>query len=172
MERHFLNPVYVTHAGLIIVAPYLGMLFSRLELMQNDTFVNESLQQRAVQLLWYAASGAEVVNEQELLVHKVLCGIPVSKPVTFNGPLTADEKNMADEMLGAIIQHWTVIGNTSIQGLRESFIMRDGRLEDDDQAFYLHVEQKAFDMLLDQIPWNINKIKLSWMHKILELTWR
>ncbi|QIE59782.1 hypothetical protein G5B37_09465 [Rasiella rasia] len=172
MEQQFLNPEYVRHAGLIITAPFLALLFSRLELTQNNEFINSSSQHRAVQLLNYVASGAEENLEYELVAHKILCGMQPNEPLITGTPLTHAEKEVADDMLMAITQQWTALNTTSKQGLRETFIMRDGIIEDDENAFYLKVEQKAFDVLLDQIPWDIGRIKLSWMHKILEVTWR
>jgi hypothetical protein len=78
---------------------------------------------------------------------------------------------IVDGLLTAVTQQWSALRETSIDGLRESFLKRDGKLEEED-SFYLKIEQKPFDLLLDQIPWNISKIKLSWMPKILNVEWR
>ncbi|HIB47327.1 MAG TPA: hypothetical protein EYN07_07930 [Flavobacteriaceae bacterium] len=172
MERQFLDPLFIKNAGLILTAPYLGMLFSRLELMQHHVFVNGEAQERAVHLLGYVATGAEDLPEYDLVLQKILCGMLVSEPLKTHTPLTNTEKEMADEMLEAIKQHWKPLNNTSIEAFRESFLIREGKLEDDETAFYLLVEQNTIDILLDQIPWNISKIKLSWMQKILEVQWR
>ena len=74
-------------------------------------------------------------------------------------------------MLYNITQQWSPLKGTSIDSLRSSFIQREGRLEEEEDRFYMIIEKKAFDMLLNQIPWNIDKIKLSWMHKMLEVEW-
>lgn len=172
MERQFLNPFFIKNTGLIIIAPYLRMLFSRLELMQQDVFVGVSAQERAVQLLGYVASGTEDSLEHELVIQKVLCGMNVSESLVLDTPLTTVEKEMANQMLVAITQQWRPLNDTSIDGLRESFIMRDGKLEEDNEGFYVQVEQKAYDLLLDQLPWSITSIKLPWMEKVIQVDWR
>jgi len=172
MERQFLNPLFIKNAGLIIIAPYLRMLFSRLELIQQDVFVDFSAQERAVQLLGYVASGTEDLPEYELVIQKVLCGMTALGSLVIETPLTVAEKEISDEMLKAITQHWKPLNATSIDGLRESFIMRDGKLKEDNEASYLRIEQKAFDVLLDQLPWSITPIKLPWLQKEIQVIWR
>ncbi|MDX1462468.1 MAG: contractile injection system tape measure protein [Marinirhabdus sp.] len=172
MERELIDPLFIQNAGLVLTAPYMGMLFSRLELIQHDVFVNGEAQERAVHLLGYVATGAENVPEYELVIQKVLCGMLVSEPLAIHRPLTTAEKEMADQMLVAITEHWKPLNNTTIVGLRESFLLREGQLEDGDFTYKLQVEQKSLDILLDQIPWNISKIYLNWMQKVLEVSWR
>jgi hypothetical protein len=71
-----------------------------------------------------------------------------------------------------MIQNWKTIGNTSIAGFRESFLQREGRLQLIDNAWHLIVVPKAFDMLLDQIPWSFSTIKHPWMERVVYVEWR
>ena len=96
----------------------------------------------------------------------------VTEPVERNVTLTDGDKETVNGLLSAITQQWTPLKGTSIDGLRTSFLQRDGKLEEEEEQYFLKIEQKAFDMLLDQIPWNISQIKLSWMEKILLIEWR
>ncbi|MCC8155256.1 MAG: hypothetical protein LIP01_14345 [Tannerellaceae bacterium] len=34
------------------------------------------------------------------------------------------------------------------------------------------MDEKAYDILLDTIPWNFHTIKLSWMQKPIYVKWR
>lgn len=170
--HEFIDPMFINNAGLIIIAPYLGMLFQKCGLMENSEFKDEHSKHKAVQLLSYASTGDIHQEEHELVLHKVLCGLYVSTPLEATEKLSDTEKQTIEGLLKAVIQHWTALGNTSIEGLRESFLQRQGKLEEEENRYYLQVENKSYDMLLDQIPWSITKINLSWMHKILQVEWR
>lgn len=172
MERNFEGSLFIRHAGLVIVAPYLEMLFTRLGYLEDNVFVNPAQQMRAVHLLAHIASHEEIVSEPEMVLHKVLCGMPLHHLVDFSIELTSEEINMADSMLDAVISNWTKIIGTSREGLKTSFIDREGKLEEDQEGFYLKVEQKSIDVLLDSIPWNIQHINLSWMDKMINVLWR
>ncbi len=170
--HEFIDPMFITNAGLIIIAPYLGMLFQKCGLMENSVFKDEHSKHKAVQLLSYATAGDTHQEEHELVLHKILCGLYVSTPLEALEEISDTEKETIEGLLNAVIQHWTVLGNTTIDGLRGSFLQRQGKLEEEENRYYLKVEDKPYDMLLDQIPWNITKINLSWMHKILQVEWR
>lgn len=171
-SREFTDPLYITSAGLIIVAPYFGRLFEKCNLLVDGVFKNENSQFKAMQLLNYLATGNESSEEHELSIHKILCGLKLTEPVENFSTITDDEKDICDGLLTAITEHWTPLKDTSIDGLRTSFLQREGKLEEEEDAYFLQVEQESYDMLLDQIPWNITKIKLSWMTKILNVQWR
>ena len=71
-----------------------------------------------------------------------------------------------------MIANWKVLGNTSVAGLRESFLQRGGSLKRHDEAWRLQVEPRAFDMLLDQLPWGYSTIKHPWMERVIHVDWR
>ena len=60
---------------------------------------------------------------------------------------------MIEGLIQGLIQNWKTVGNTSVAGLRETFLQREGRLQLRDDAWHLLVEPRAFDMLLDSLPW-------------------
>lgn len=171
-ERLLLDPIYVQHCGLVIIAPYLSRLFEMCQIPVDQLKTDQDLKEKAVQLLMYAATGEDTFQENEAVMAKVLCGIPIASPVDGKEVLPADHKSAVDGMLYAVTQHWPGLQGTSVEGLRESFLQRDGKLEEDDEVFLLHVEERAFDMLLDRIPWSIAIVNLSWMDKRIEVTWR
>lgn len=171
-SREFLDALFIKNAGLIILSPYLGMLFDKCGLMEDGNFINAQSQFKAVHLLQYAATGQTEKEEHELVIHKLLCGVSITEPIERQIELESNEKETVDGLLKAITQQWTPLKGTSIDGLRSSFLQREGKIEEEEGQFFLKMEHKAFDMLLDQIPWNIGKIKLSWMKKILEVEWR
>lgn len=172
MGESVVDTLYINSAGLCIVWSFVPMLFFKSSLTQDNKFIDSKNQSRAVRLLGYVISGHEETPEYELALPKLMSGMAVSDALVATEPLTSEEKELANAMLTAILSHWTVLSNTSIEGLRESFIMRDGMLEENENAFYLNVEQRSIDMLLDQIPWSIHTISLPWMKKPIHITWR
>lgn len=170
--KEFIDPIFIKNAGLIITAPYLGMLFEKCELLVNNQFVNEDNLFRAIHLLDYLVTGENGKDESQLVLNKVLCGMSIYDPIEKDIELTSKEKELADSLLTAITQQWKPLEKTSIDGLRTSFLQREGKIEENEGFYYLKVEQKSFDMLLDQIPWTISKVKLTWMKKMIQTEWR
>ena len=164
--------IYINNSGMIILGPYISMLFERLNLVEKGKFKNKHCQHKAVHILQYAVTGKEEQEERLLMLNKIICGMPVHEPIERNIPVIKEEKELIDGLLKAIIANWSVLGNTTIEGLRETFLCRDGRICIEEEKYVLIVEEKTFDMLLDQIPWSIGKLKLSWMQKLLEVLWR
>ena len=164
--------IYIANAGVVIVGPYLPNLFSMLGLTSKGAFATLSAAHRAVHLIQYLVSGATVTPEPILVLNKVLCGLPVTAPVPLEIDLRAQERTAIEDMLTAIIAHWKAIGRTSIAGLRESFLQRDGRLIFSDDAWRLRVESRCFDMLLDRLPWGYATVKYPWMKQVLHVDWR
>jgi hypothetical protein len=167
-----MNPLFINNAGLIILAPYMGVLFERCGLTNNGTFKDNEAEFKAIQLLDYAVTGETISGEHDLILQKILCGIPVQNPIDISVEISTDQKAIVDDLLVAITQQWPGLENSTIDSLRGSFLIRDGKLEEMEDSIYLKVEQKPFDVLLDRIPWNISSIKLSWMPKLLKVIWR
>jgi hypothetical protein len=71
-----------------------------------------------------------------------------------------------------MIQHWKILGSTSVAGLRETFLQREGQLTRRDDHWQLLVEPRPFDMLLDQLPWGYSTVKFPWMQQVMHVDWR
>ena len=160
--------VFINNAGAIIIAPFLTALFSRTGLMKEGSITDAST---ALCLVHYCITGNLNPAEFELLLPKILCGAVPETVV--DSTFSADEKmtKEADEMLTSVIEYWKAIKDTSVNGLREAFLQRNGKLTFADDYWLLRVEQKPYDMLLEQLPWNISIIKLPWMTHLLKTEW-
>ena len=101
-----------------------------------------------------------------------MCGVAIEMPVSCEFAVTTAQQQVVEGMLGAIKQHWKPMKNTSTAGFRESFLLRDGILSAKEEHWQLNVEQKTFDMLLDQLPWSYSIVKLPWMDKSIHVQWR
>jgi hypothetical protein len=85
--------------------------------------------------------------------------------------MTDVDRQLAHELLGAVIEHWEALGTISPEGLREAFLQREGKLVSTDAGWRLTVERKTLDILLTRIPWGFLTIKLPWMTSLLFVDW-
>lgn len=164
--------VFIENAGLILLWPFMGFYFEKLGLVSEQKFTSAKAAIRGACLLQYLVTGVETRQEHELPLNKVLCQLPKNHPVYSTEAFTQEEKDLSDELLKTAISRWEILKSTSIEGLRNSFLKREGKLEWQDDKIILTVEPKSFDMLVDKIPWNISVIKLSWMKHTLHVKWR
>ena len=86
-------------------------------------------------------------------------------------PLEKYQLDEANDLLLSVIEYWSILKDTTPDGLRESFLKRDGKLVFKNKEWLLQVEQKGYDMLLQHLPWNINMILLPWMKHLLKCEW-
>lgn len=163
-------PVAV-HAGVVILHPFLESLFKNLGFVEGGTFLNEAAQERAVCLLHYLATGLAEFPEHELLLPKFICGWPLDATINRFLSLTESEKRECESLLSSCIQYWNALKNTSINGLRENFLQRDGILKREEFGWSLYVEQKTTDILLEKLPWGLSVVKLKWMNEMLTVHW-
>lgn len=105
-----------------------------------------------------------------MILNKILCGVPVQFP-TGKTEITPDEKEACEELLRAVINHWSALKNTSPAALQNMFLHRAGKLEFKDEVWHLKVEQRTEDILLERLPWSISRIKTPWMKNWLLTEW-
>jgi hypothetical protein len=163
--------VYVRNAGLILLHPFIATLFARAELTKDGAFTGEASQAKAVQLLQYAATGAEQEPEYELVLNKLLAGLKPEEVLVHTADLKAEEKELINGMIHAILMQWDKMKNTSLEGFRNSFLMREGYVFQTEESWVLRVEQRGYDIILQTLPWSFGMIKFSWMNKPLIVEW-
>ena len=168
------EPIYIKNAGLVILYPFLSRYFKLLNLLSNDRkgFKDEYSVQKAVHLLHFLVFDEQQGKEYEMTLNKLICGMPFSIPLEKDVSLTEEEIQTSESLLKGAIQNWEIIKSSSISNFQGSFLIRDGRLIQGEQAWSLKVEQRAYDMLLDKIPWSFNIVKLPWMKKAIHVEWR
>lgn len=170
-ENTALPDSYIGNAGLIILHPFIPTLFEALGLIHNQAFCDIAARDKAIQLLGYLAGGQTALPEYDLILPKLLCGmLPVQVTDRFV-ELTPSEKAEADHLLAAVITHWSVLKNTSPDGLRANFLLRQGKLSWEQEGWRLRVSQEAYDMLLNSLPWGISLCRFSWMPWVIKTDW-
>ena len=166
-----LQEIYVDNAGLVIVWPFLTHLFKTLILMEKDDFMDDRSKARAIYILQYLVTGKEEFPEYVLPLNKLLCGWEITEPIGREYRLTDLEKSESQKLIEAVISHWAALKQTSVEGLRTSFLQRNAVLIETMRHWLLRVERKPHDMLIERLPWGITMIRLSWMPKMLTVEW-
>jgi hypothetical protein len=167
------EPYSVHAAGLVLLHPYLRRLFDNLGLSGEDKKSMRSEQlPRAAALLHYLASGSEDIHEFDLDLIKVMLGLhPRTVLLAGRGLLHDDDKQEADHLLQVVITHWQALKSTSMSGLRQAFLQRNGLLREGEFNYVLQVERTGHDILLDYLPWGYSLVKLPWMTKAVFTEW-
>jgi len=165
------EPLYISNAGLVLTSPFLPHLFRTLDMIENGGWKDAASAARAPHLLQWLVDGAGTAPEPMLALNKVLCGLPLSAPLDNSVEITEREQQTCTQLLQAMISNWTPIAQSSVTALRETFLQREGKLQEQADRWILHVQRKTVDMLVDQIPWSFSFIHHPWMTKPLHVTW-
>ena len=160
--------IYINNAGLVIVTSFLVSFFKRLSIYKNARLEDINA---AVCLTNFLATGIDSMAEFELVFPKILCGVEPEFLINTNVKIDNTAKEETENLLASIIEHWSILKNTSGEALRQSFLQRNGKLSFRNNEWLLQVEQKPYDMLLENLPWNISMIKLPWMQYLLKTEW-
>jgi hypothetical protein len=166
-----LEELFVENAGLVVLWPFFVYLFERLGLMENKQFVSRAALHRAVALLAHLASGERTPIEYQATLPKVLCGMELDEVLCFDPPITDDEAEECENLLGAVIQHAQLLGELSVADLRAWILARNGVLGTRDGAWLLRIERLEAGEPLDRIPWGLSWVKLPWTDEPLHVEW-
>jgi hypothetical protein len=162
---------HISNAGLVLLCPYLNRLFERVNYVKNKQFINDPAKYRALHLLQYLVTEQEETPEHALLLNKIVCGIVLNEPVPLGFKITENELAECNGLLQSVIDHWTALKNTSIHGLRGTFLQRDGILSKQPGGWKLNIERTTVDVLLDRLPWTISMIALPWSKEMIYVEW-
>lgn len=163
--------LYVKNCGIVILHPFLEMYFTELEVMRNKKFLSDEASKRSVLLLHYLAAGETEVAEFDLVLQKILCGLSLEETLPSAIELSEKEIAESENLLRSVMNYWPPLKNTSIAGLQQTFLQRDGKLSQTERGWLLRIEQKTVDILLGKLPWGFSTIQLPWMNDILSVEW-
>jgi contractile injection system tape measure protein len=164
----------VRHAGLILLHPYLEVLFARTAIRAaGEPRLPAEHRPRAAALLHYLATGEDEPHEFDLGFIKILLGghpeesLPVS-----GGLLLPSDIQEAGTLLRSALEHWSALKTTSVEGLRATFLRRQGFVSEERWCWRMRVPAEPFDVLLKQLPWTMGIVKLAWMTRGIETDWQ
>jgi hypothetical protein len=164
--------ISIQNAGLTLVNPFIQVLFKRLEYLTDETaFKDVEHAERAALLLQYLCSGNEKFASVDLTLNRLICGLDPDHVLVAQISPTDAEKELCRSLLKSIITRWDKLNNTSVERLRETFLMREGSLNTSPGSNSLVVSRKPFDILISTLPWNINIITHPWMKEKILVKW-
>ena len=165
------GPVFIENSGLVLLHPFLANLCENIGYTKEQKWESAQLHERGVLLTHYLITGQNEFPEYEMFLNKLMMGYPLDNPLSLEAKLSDFEMNETNDLFVSVIKHWVALKNTSVEGLRNTFLQRAGKLTKKESGWLLQVEQKAFDILLDKIPWGFSTIKTPWMDEILSVEW-
>lgn len=165
------NYIYLEQAGLVLLNPFLPTLFERLGWVKNEAFVGAAERELAVHMLGYLATGRVDLNEAELVLEKVMCGMEIDEPIDAGITFTQAQLVEAEELIQSAIDYWEKLGKVNAEEFRNTFLVREGKLSPAGDGWNLKVERRSFDILLQFIPWGYGIIRFPWMDKMLHVDW-
>lgn len=167
--------IFVGNAGLALAGSFLPRFFEMLDMTERGDGVTrwktQSAAARAVHLLQFLVDGQTSAPEPTLVLNKMLCGLDLSTPVEPGIEITEREREASEQLLKAMIANWQAIEQSSIAALRETFLQREGKLEQSENGWKLRVQRKTVDVLVDHVPWSFFVTRLPWMPLPLYVTW-
>ncbi len=159
----------VNNIGLFILHPFLKEFFTEVGILEGQTITNPN---KAVQLLHYLATGNDLGKDISVRTEKIIIGLPIHQPVFNTMPLTDQEKKVCDELLKAVLKHWTVLEKSGIDTLRSMFLIREGTIEIKEKNIVVEAKHLAQDVLLKKLPWGLGMVLLPWVKGIFQITWK
>jgi hypothetical protein len=170
-QKQSSDEIYIRNAGLILAHPFLKELFKRSDCLEDLDQIRKEKQEYAVHLLHFLCTGTEQPVEHELVLEKFMCGLPLNQSVSRNVALQEKDKSECTDLLKSIVENWTALKNTSADGLRQSFLLRNGKLDLRQSPARLYIERNTIDILLEKLPWSVSVVKLPWKNDLIFVEW-
>ena len=162
----------VSDAGLVLLHPFIGRMMQNLGLVKKGMFVSPLARIRAVHLLRDLTGSDEPHHNHNLLLEKVLCGLPIGYALPSEWKPTEKEKEEKEALLQAVCEYWRPLARSSTSALCSSFILRPGTLERFEDTWTIRVEGRTIDILMDDLPWELSILLLPWLEKPIAVEWQ
>jgi hypothetical protein len=162
---------YIENSGLVVLWPFLNNFFQNSGLVENNQFISFEAQERGALLLQYIADGSEKASEQLMPLNKILCGIDIEAPINLELEISEKEKTESENLIAVLIERWIALKNMSPESVKSIFIRRQGIIKRNPGNWFIQVEKKPPDILLNKLPWSISVIKLPWRNDLIYVQW-
>lgn len=161
---------YIQNAGLVLIHPFIKMLFEHCDLIHPETqqLTDPEL---SAHLLHYIATGKTNAPEHDMIFEKFLCNIPKNQSINRHIKLSRKHKTQAKNVIESVQHNWASMKNSSAALLQNEFFQRPGKLVITDYDQTLTVERKTQDILLEKLSWGIGLVKLPWQEKFIFVNW-
>ncbi len=158
--------------GMIMLAPYYGTLFRRMNLIENNNFISELEQLKAYSIIFHIAKlHEETPTDYQDLVPRIIVGIPPEASVSGILQLNAEELEEIEKFLTAVKSQWKLMNNVTLRGFIQSFLLRTGKVWKEGDKWKIEVDTHGADIILKTVPWGFSFIKYPWNPYIIETKW-
>ncbi|WP_415712890.1 contractile injection system tape measure protein [Maridesulfovibrio sp.] len=166
----------VRNAGIALIASFLPHVFRENDLLikqgGKEFFKDDFAQNQALLISQALVTGELESPEHDLMINKLLCGIPWRQPVPFTAELTPEHLVRAESVMEKCLRsNWAKLEKSSYRAIRDGFLKRDGLLYREPGRWLLRVERTPLDVMIDFVPWPISMCKFSWMKTMLQVEW-
>lgn len=172
------EPIYIKNAGIVIFNRMLPFFFKNLGMLEEsgEAFIDNESKERGVFLLHNLLYFKREMEEVELALNKVMCGLDPSHPVTGPYELTEREEKEIVTLFQVVSSRWKHMKDKPADAIRGTILQRDGRLKWDDSSLLsghwnLRVEQKPYDSILASFPFPYSELNFPWMGTKLVVDW-
>ena len=162
----------VTDAGLVLLHPFIRFLMQNVGLVKDGRFVSALARVRAVHLLRDLTGSQEPHFSHNLILEKILCGLPPGYAIPSEWEPDEKEKEETEALLNAVCGYWRPLSGSSARALRDGFILRPGTVEPFEDTWIVKVEGRTIDILLDELPWELSLIHFPWLEDPVSVEWQ
>ena len=168
-----LHGLLIENAGLVILAPYLPMLFAGLSLTTPEyQFISKKAAYKAVMILHKLSGGRSGKTVNNFPLNKLLAGLRFDESIPVTTRLSAKELLEIKDLLNSVLSNWGALKSSSIRALQLNFFRRKGKLCDNTDHYSLIVERKDYDLLIERMPWSFKLIRYPWFNTyFIEVLW-
>lgn len=167
--------ININNAGLVLLAPWFPRLFTMLDMLniERKEFKDLEARIRAIFILQRLVTSQDrEYKESELAFNRILVDCPFYEPLPATMKLEEDELQAIESMLNGVKGNWDKVRGISVTGFQHNFIERSGHMEQKDDKWLLTVDSRAYDMLMDSIPWSYSRVQLPWLTMPIQVSWR
>ncbi len=165
----------IENAGLVLLVPWFPRLFEMLELLDEEKkdFKNMDARIHAIFVIQRLVTFEDrEYKEKELAFNRILTECPFAEPLPACRQLLPEEQATVESMLNGVKSNWNKVQHTSVEGFQHSFLQRSGHLEQKEDKWLLTVDTRAYDVLLDSVPWSYTTVRFPWLKKPIQVSWR
>ncbi len=160
--------------GMMLLAPFWGTLFRRLELLEKNEFKSSEHKLLAYQtILAIARIDEESPLELQDLIPRIIVGIPPENELSGLPQLTSEQIEEITKFISAVRSQWPVMINFSNRGFIESFLLRRGTVwKESDSKWMIEVEGYGSDIIMQTLPWGYATMKFPWTSYMIFTEWK
>ena len=168
-----LQGLLIENAGLVILAPYLPMLFAGLSLTTPEgQFISKKAAYKAVMILHKLSGGRSGKTVNNFPLNKLLAGLRFDESIPVTTRLSPKEILEIKDLLNSVLTNWGALKSSSVRALQLNFFRRKGKLCENTDHHSLIVERKDFDLLIESMPWSFKLIRYPWFNTyFIEVLW-